>query len=78
MNLEKNSRAFHHGDVQLTLSRAYGAWGTHVFATGRYYKDDGYLFGKRVIMLMITPTLQPVMASMCLWIQNEGIPSTEN
>jgi len=47
MNLEKIARV-QSRDVQLTLSGPTGLGGLTFFATGRYYKDDGYLFGKRV------------------------------
>lgn len=47
MNLNKIARV-ESRDVQLTLSGPTGLSGLTYFATGRYYKDDGYLFGKRV------------------------------
>jgi outer membrane receptor for ferrienterochelin and colicin len=47
MNLGKVARV-ETRDLEFTLSGPTGLTGLTFFTTGRYYKDDGYLFGKRV------------------------------
>jgi hypothetical protein len=46
-------------DFQVTLSGPTGLSGLTFFATGRYYKDDGYLFGKRVYNIADTNAYFP-------------------